>query len=309
MHPLGSIIATGQRPGTCQFRFGRSPRAASLLCACLAVLSPQSRAHFQELIPSTEIVAAAADRELRMELRFTHPMARGPVMPMGEPVRFGVLGPAGGEDLLGTLEPANVDGARVYSAKFTVERPGDHVFFIEPAPYWEPAEGKWIVHSTKVVVDAFGGGGVWDAEIGLPVEIAPLARPYGLWTGNLFRGIVKRNGQPVPFAPVEVEWRNDGSVIPPADAFETQLIKADANGTFAYAIPRAGWWGFAALLDAPEPMPGPAGEPVPVEQGGLIWVRARDMTTASDSPASRAAASGGETSDLSQAERNHGAHP
>jgi cobalt/nickel transport protein len=153
------------------------------------------------------------------------------------------------------------------------------------------------VHYTKVVVDAFGGGGAWDAEIGLPVEIAPLARPYGLWTGNLFRGIVKHNGQPMPFATVEVEWRNDGSVAPPADAFETQLIKADANGTFAYAIPRAGWWGFAALLDAPEPMPGPDGEPVPVEQGGLIWVRARDMTTASDSAASRAAASGGEKSD------------
>ncbi len=280
-----------------------------LLAVFAAVLSPQSQAHFQELIPSTEIVDAAADRVLRLDLRFTHPMAQGPVMPMGQPVRFGVLGPRGRQDLRGTLEPATIDGAAVYSAVFTVERPGDHVFFVEPAPYWEPAEGKWIVHYTKVVVDAFGGGGAWDAEIGLPVEIAPLVRPYGLWTGNLFRGIVKHNGQPVPFAPVEVEWRNDGSVVPPADAFETQLIKADANGTFAYAIPRAGWWGFAALLDAPEPMPGPDGEPVPVEQGGLIWVRARDMTSASDSAASRRRGIRRRAIRLTQAERNHGAHP
>jgi len=297
MHPLGSMIATSQRRGRRQFGFGRYPRAASWLTASLVVLSPHSQAHFQELIPSTEIVDAAAESLLRLDLRFTHPMAQGPVMPMGQPVRFGVLGPRGRQDLRGTLEPATIDGAPAYSAVFGVERPGDHVFFVEPAPYWEPAEGKWIVHYTKVVVDAFGGGGAWDAEIGLPVEIAPLVRPYGLWTGNLFRGVVKRNGQPVPFAPVEVEWRNDGSVMPPADAFETQLIKADANGTFAYAMPRAGWWGFAALLDATEPMPGPEGEPVPVEQGGLIWVRARDMTSASDAAVAGAAASGGKQSD------------
>jgi len=277
MHPVRPKIANRQRQGACPCRFGLHPRAVWLFAACVGLLGSPSQAHFQELIPSTEIVAAPADRALRLDLRFTHPMAQGPIMPMGTPVRFGVLGPRGRQDLRATLEPSTIDGAAVYSAAFTIERPGDHVFFVEPAPYWEPAEGKFIVHYTKVVVDAFGGGGAWDAEVGLPVEIAPLTRPYGLWTGNLFRGIVKRNGQPVPFALVEVEWRNDGSVTPPADAFETQLVNADANGTFAYALPRAGWWGFAALLDAPEPMPGPDGAPVPVEQGGLIWVRARDM--------------------------------
>ena len=296
MHPVRPKIANRQPRGTCPCRFGLYPRPVWLFAACMGLVAAPSQAHFQELIPSTEIVAAPADRALRLDLRFTHPMAQGPVMPMGEPVRFGVLGPRGRQDLGATLEPATIDGAQVYSATFAIERPGDHVFFVEPAPYWEPAEGKFIVHYTKVVVDAFGGGGAWDAEVGLPVEIATLVRPYGLWTGNLFRGVVKRDGQPVPFAPVEVEWRNDGSVTPPADAFETQLIKADANGTFAYALPRAGWWGFAALLDAPEPMPGPDGEPVPVEQGGLIWVRARDMA-ATDSAVVGATASGAEVSE------------
>lgn len=281
MRPLGSMIDTSQRQDKYQHGSGRSPRAATLLCAFLAALSTQSLAHFQELIPSTEIVDAASGRTLRLDLRFTHPMARGPVMPMQKPAQFGVLGPAGRQDLLLTLEPGSIDGASVFSAAFTVEAPGDHVFFLEPRPYWEPAEQKWIVHYTKVVVDAFGGGGAWDAEVGLPVEIAPLVRPYGLWTGNLFRGIVKHHGQPVPFALVEVEWRNDGSLTPPADAFETQLIKADANGTFAYAMPRAGWWGFAALLDAPESRPGPNGASATLEQGGLIWVRTRDMAPVS----------------------------
>jgi len=57
----------------------------------------------------------------------------------------------------------------------------------------------------------------------------------------------------------------------------TQVIKADANGVFAYSMPRAGWWGFAALIDGDEPMTAPTGEEVDVELGGLIWVRTVDM--------------------------------
>ncbi|WP_428624082.1 DUF4198 domain-containing protein, partial [Sedimenticola sp.] len=155
--------------------------------------------------------------------------------------------------------------------------PGDYLFYLQPAPYWEPAEGKMIEHYTKVVVDAFDGASDWDRLVGFPVEIEPLVRPYGLWTGNLFQGVVKRNNEPVPFARLEIEWLNDGSVTPPADAYLTQVIKADANGTFSYALPRAGWWGFAALLEGPDKLPGPDGAAVPVEQGALIWVFARDM--------------------------------
>jgi cobalt/nickel transport protein len=111
----------------------------------------------------------------------------------------------------------------------------------------------------------------------LPVEIRPLVRPYGVWTGNVFRGVVLRNGKPVPFAEIEVEWMNDGSITPPSDAFITQVIKADASGAFSYAMPRAGWWGFAALVEGDKKMKSPTGKDVPVELGALMWVRAVDM--------------------------------
>ncbi|QGU32312.1 DUF4198 domain-containing protein [Thermochromatium tepidum] len=236
-----------------------------------------AQAHFQELIPSTDVVTDPSSSEITLDLTFTHPMERGPAMAMGRPVQFGVLTPSGREDLLANLTARTQDGQPAYSARYRIQQPGDHVFFVEPAPYWEPAEGVMIVHYTKVVVDGFGGGGGWDAEVGLPVEITPLTRPYGLWTGNLFRGIVKRNGQPVPFAEVEVEWRNDGSLTPPADAFVTQVLKTDAQGVFAYAMPRAGWWGFAALPESERTLQNPEGQEVPVETGALIWVHTRDM--------------------------------
>jgi len=245
--------------------------------ACLASLLPgTARAHFQELIPSTDIVADDGDRTIGLRLAFTHPFERGPVMEMAPPVRFGVL--AGGRtlDLKSALVPAPLDGKAAYSASFTAKAPGDYVFFVEPVPYWEPAEHKYIVHFTKVVVDVGAGEG-WDRLVGLPVEIEPLTRPYGLWTGNVFRGVVRKNGKPLPFAEIEVEWRNDGSVKAPADPFVTQVIKADAQGSFVYAMPRAGWWGFAALTEADKTRPGPDGKPAKVEAGGLLWVRCVDM--------------------------------
>ncbi len=39
-----------------------------------------------------------------------------------------------------------------------------------------------------------------------------------------------------------------------------------------------GWWGFAALVEADAPGKAPDGSEVPIEQGGLIWVKATDMT-------------------------------
>jgi cobalt/nickel transport protein len=251
--------------------------ASALLTAAMACVPVAAMAHFQELIPSRDIVPDGAARQLELQLTFTHPMARGPAMDMAAPARFGVMGPHGREDLAAQLTAVRVDGKGAFRARYAIRRPGDHVFFLEPAPYWESGEGKMIVHYTKVVVSAFGGGEGWDRSVGFPVEIEPLVRPYGVWTGNLFRGIVRKNGKPVAFAEIEVEWRNDGSMGAPADSFVTQLIKADATGAFSYAMPRAGWWGFAALIAGDRPMPNPAGQPVPVELGAVIWVNARDM--------------------------------
>jgi cobalt/nickel transport protein len=113
--------------------------------------------------------------------------------------------------------------------------------------------------------------------VGFPVEIEPLVRPFGLWTGNAFTGIVRKNGVPAAFAEVEVEWRNDGSVEAPAAPFITQIVKTDPNGVFTYVMPRAGWWAFAALLPGDETMTNPDGDKVAVETGAVLWVKTTDM--------------------------------
>jgi cobalt/nickel transport protein len=147
---------------------------------------------------------------------------------------------------------------------------------MEPEPYWEPAEDCFIVHYTKTVVTAFGVDEGWDAEIGLKTEIVPLSKPYGLYAGNVFQGIVKMDGKPVPYAQVEVEYYNeDRKAEAPTAYMITQTIKADQNGVFTYAAPKAGWWGFAALGTAKENLKY-RGEDKEVEIGAVIWVRFHD---------------------------------
>lgn len=248
-----------------------------LALAAMIGIGGAAEAHFQVIKPSTDTVTEQTGGKVAIDLMFTHPMERGPAMQMERPVRFGVTSGGKVTDLAPALQPTTVDGKQAWQASYDIKQPGDYVFFVEPKPYWEPGEEKMIDHYAKVVVDAYGSGEGWDALVGLPVEIQPLARPYGLWTGNLFRGIVLRNGKPVPFAEVEVEWMNDGSITAPSDAFITQVIKADASGTFAYAMPHSGWWGFAALMEGAKPMKAPTGKDVAVELGALMWVRAVDM--------------------------------
>ena len=254
------------------------------IMSCLVVCwTAQVCAHFGGIIPSDDIVTQEDSKIVMLEVKFFHPM-EGDYMEMESPQTFGVR--MGGEnvDLLKSLKEKKGGGAHQaqdftwWQAAYKIKRPGDYTFYVEPAPYWEPAEDCYIVHYTKVCVNALGLEEGWDDEIGLETEIVPLTRPYGLWTGNVFTGIVKVKGEPVPYAEVEVEYYNkDGKIEPPADPYITQVVKSDKNGVFSYAMPRAGWWAFAALNEASWTMKRPDGEDKSIEIGAVYWVRTRDM--------------------------------
>jgi cobalt/nickel transport protein len=252
-------------------------RTISFILAAVAFSATPAFAHFQELLPSADVLPEGG--AVSLDAVFTHPMERGPVMDMVRPEKLGVVRGGKPVDLLPKLQERKVEGQSTWRIEDTLDEPGAAIYYVEPKPYWEPSEGKYIVHYAKVVVDAFASGEGWDRMIGLPVEIEPLVRPTGVWTGNAFRGVVRRDGTPVPFAAIEVEYVNDGAVKAPNEAFVTQVLKADAAGTFAYAMPRAGWWGFAALVEGDKKLKAPDGKDAPVELGGLIWVKATDMVS------------------------------
>lgn len=245
------------------------------------IVAQSAYAHFQMIVPSDDMVKQGESRKLNLDVMFWHPF-EGIGMNMVKPAEFGVLVEGKKQDLLSKLKAVKMkdragDTKDAYKLAYDLRRPGDHVFFIEPQPYWEPAEESFIIHYTKVIVNAFGLEEGWDEGVGLKTEIIPLSRPYGLYVGNVFQGVVKVNGKPVPFSEVEVEYYDEkGELSAPADPMITQVVKADENGVFTYAMPRAGWWGFAALNEDERTMKHDGTE-YPIEIGAVLWVKTHDM--------------------------------
>ena len=265
-----------------------------LSVTAMIVAASPALAHFQMLYTPQ----SALDGSTTIELRevFTHPFADEHTMDMGlqedgktKPVEaFCVINKGKKNDLLPTLKPISWQGhhnsGAAYQSQYKARRMGDHVFVLQPAPYYEGGEGIYIQQITKMIVNVAGAPTDWDADLGLKAEIVPLTKPYSIWTGSTFSGIVKSNGKPVPFAEIEVEYLNHevdldknamgkAYVEAPHDSFVTIGIKADANGKFTFGLPKAGWWGFCALgVGSDKEYQGKE-----LSQDAVIWVQVTDM--------------------------------
>ncbi|MCG2755425.1 MAG: DUF4198 domain-containing protein [Desulfobacteraceae bacterium] len=246
-----------------------------ILCFTFFTAAPVF-AHFGMLIPSDSMVMQNDNRTVSLKLSFSHPF-EVVGMEMVKPNVFSVMANSAKKDLLGNLKNIKVMGHSAWQVDYSINRPGIYMFYMEPKPYWEPSEDCFIVHYTKTVVAAFGDDEGWDEEIGLKTEIVPLSKPFGLYAGNVFQGIVKLDGKAVPYADVEIEYYNQGGKLKaPTDYMVTQSIKADQNGVFTYAAPKAGWWGFSALNPSDKKMKY-NGKEKDVELGAVLWVEFHNM--------------------------------
>ena len=237
----------------------------------LSLAAIPAYAHYGMIIPSDNMLSQEDGRSIDLTLSFSHPF-EGKGMTLEPPASFSVTHAGRTTELVDQLTETTVMDEAAFAASYDLDRPGTYVFALTPQAYWEPEEDAFITHYTKTYVSAYGDDEGWDTELGLKTEIVPLSKPFALWAGNVFQGIVKLDGEAVPHAEVEVEYYNeDGSADVPSDLMITQTIKADANGVFTYAVPESGWWGFAALNTAEQPMPF-EGEDKDHELGAVIWV-------------------------------------
>ena len=252
-----------------------APICLALFLVCLA--SSPALAHFGMIIPSSTMISKDAEKNISLELLFWHPF-EGQGMHLAKPKNFFLFSNGAKRDLLASITPAKRDGFDIWKAAHQAEGPGLLAFVMEPEPYWAQEEGRFIIHITKTYVAAFGDDEGWDKPLGLAAEIVPMCAPYGLYAGNVFQGQVLVDGKAAPGALVEVEWYsgpgNTGQA--PGDLMITQTVKADPNGIFTYAAPKAGWWGFSALSEAAYTLP-KDGKQSPVELGAVLWVRFYDM--------------------------------
>lgn len=250
-------------------------KLSALLCAAILLTAGTAQAHFGMVIPSRSAVLDNRDAQVTVTFAFAHPF-EGNGMDLAVE-RAGVYLDGKAEDITASLAPSTFMGKKGFTATRKLARPGVYTFAMTPKPYFEPAEDKFIIHYTKSVVAAFGEEEGWNEPVGLPVEIVPLTRPFGAYTGNVFRGLVLCGGKPAANVPVEIEHYNvaGSSWQAPDDYMVTQTVMTDSQGVFAYGFPFGGWWGFAALVDGPGTLPF-EGKDRSVELGGVLWMQVVD---------------------------------
>ena len=226
-----------------------------------------ANAHFLTFMANTDNIFNQKQTKVNFDISFVHPFEQTGMV-MEKPEVF-VNSKNNKLNLIQTIK----FNQKAWSSSYEIKTPGVYKFFVQPQPYFEPSEEKFISHVPKLIISSFGLEDGWDEPIGLKYEIIPLIKPFGLYAGNLFQGKVLHDGKAASNTEVEVELYNEFGLKAPTNSHITQVVKTDDNGVFSFVMNHKGWWGFAALIEEGE-LKYTDGKNYPVENGALIWVKA-----------------------------------
>ncbi|MFP4238128.1 DUF4198 domain-containing protein [Rhodosalinus sp.] len=250
----------------------------------LTVLAVPASAHFQ--IVYNPQANPEQPGELPLKMVFWHPFDNGTIMDMGEPEEFFFVHRGEKTDLSDSLSQITFTGTQnsgqAWEGVLPVRRNGDYIVGLVPEPYFEESEDIYIQHLTKVYFNKAGIPTDWMEPVGMATEFVPLNKPYNVMTGSTFSAQLLSDGEPVAGAEIEIEYM---AAEPDMEADSPGPVKAspppggsvvavtDPNGVFSFGIPKAGFWGFAALGSGPDT----EHEGKELSQDAVIWVRAYDL--------------------------------
>ena len=226
-----------------------------------------ANAHFLTFMSNTDNVSNPKQTKVDLDISFIHPFEQTG-MTMEKPEVF-----VNNKDSKLVLKETKKLEHKAWNSSYDIKTPGVYKFFVQPQPYFEPAEEKFISHVPKLIVSAFGLEDGWDEPLGLKYEIVPMVKPFALYAGNLFQGKVLHDGKPAANTEVEVELYNEFGLKAPTESHITQVVKTDDNGVFSFVMNHKGWWGFAALIEEGQ-LKHIDGKMYPVENGALMWIKA-----------------------------------
>jgi cobalt/nickel transport protein len=261
-------------------------KQSALIAAALAsTVAGGAQAHFQLLYTPEVMLEKPGD--IPLALVFGHPMENSHTMDMGEPEEFFVVFKGEKTDLKDSLEAVEWSGpgeepAKAYTASYKVQRNGDYIFALVPAPYMEDAEDVYIQQITKTILNKGAMPTGWNEPIGLPTEIVPMNKPYQTFAGGTFTGQLLSEGKPAAGVECEIEYINsDVDMAGNAFSKETKgpvpataiVAITDENGMFTFGIPRPGVWGFACLGSGPVK----EHEGKELSQDAVLWINAAEL--------------------------------
>lgn len=174
-------------------------------------------------------------------------------------------------DLLGDVEEAQYLDKKAWGANVALDKPGLYQFIIETRPWWNEAAQRYDQHYVKSFLPVYGVETGWEHPAGLPVEIVPLSRPFGLSNPCLFSGRVLAHGKPRAGALVRAQRINLEKCVVPSRWHEDTTVRTNDRGEFSLILNRPGWWCCTAIVEG-TPLKGHDGDPRPLQIGSIVWV-------------------------------------
>ncbi len=103
-------------------------------------------AHFVTFLPSNDNVSDKKNTKLDFDISFMHPFEQTS-MNMEQPKLF--LNSL--DKSIPVIESKKLNH-KSWKSSYDVKTPGVYKFFVQPQPYFEPAEEKFISHVPKVII-------------------------------------------------------------------------------------------------------------------------------------------------------------
>ncbi len=247
------------------------PRAALLALGLVALFVPAAGAHYNMLLlqPPTAKMGQKIEVIYQWGHPFEHQLFNAPM-----PESVFVLSPKGTKTNLTpekfTQPAADDKQVDAYRLTFTPSERGDYTFALSTPPIWMADEEEYFQDTVKVVLHAQVQKG-WDRATGLPFELVPVTRPYGLEPGLVFQAQVLAEGKPQAGALVEVEHYNatPPKELPPDEQI-TRTMKTDPGGVATCNLTEPGWWCVTAQQEGGQREHD--GKQYPVRRRTMLWV-------------------------------------
>ena len=174
-----------------------------------------------------------------------------------KPLSFEVIKPGGERsDLMKSISGTMIKSVtgekkKAYKFEYKPTERGDHIFVLDAGWQWDEEDSAWLKDYARAVLHVQAESD-WGREVGLPLEVVPLSRPYGVVKGDALSFQVLHDGDPVSGIRVEREIYNQLTPSPdslPGEEFIAYSAVTGPDGTVAFSFPTSGWHGITAIME------------------------------------------------------------